>query len=82
MNGYNTCLEQNEGYDLRDCCFGQVIRQTQQGIFIRLEDGTEAFAYNGSSLRPGSKVFCSVLKFARERLRMLVSVDSVVEYAA
>ncbi len=32
-----------------------------------------------SGLRPGTEVFCTVLKPSNENLRMLVSVDAVLE---
>ncbi len=49
-----------------------------KGLFLRLENGQEAFALFGG-LVPGTEVLCTVIKKATERWRVLVSIDSVLE---
>ena len=49
-----------------------------RGLFLRLENGQEAFASFGG-LVPGTEVLCTVLKKATERWRVLVAIDSVLE---
>lgn len=65
------------GYERLDGCYGEVTGRCQAGVFLTLDNGQEAFAYKFSSLRPGTKVLCTVLKMPAERKQMLVSVDSV-----
>lgn len=68
--------------ELKDSCYGEVTCRTQKGIFILLENGTECFSFTCASLASGSKVLCSVLRQPMENRKTLVSVDSVMEYAA
>lgn len=82
MNEYFENYSEDTGYELRDSCYGEVTYRSQKGIFILLDDGTESFSYSCSSLKPGSKVLCSILRFGKENLKTLVSVDSVLQYAA
>ena len=49
-----------------------------KGLFLRLENGQEAFASFGG-LVPGTEVLCTVLKKATERWRVLVAIDSALE---
>ena len=69
-------------YQLRDCCYGEVICRLGNGILIGLEDGTEAFSYTCVNLQAGTKVLCTVSRYQKNELKMLVTVDSIVQYAA
>ena len=64
--------DSNDNYDVRDGARGRT------GLILALEHGQEAFAFF-RGLRPGTEVFCTVLKPSNENLRMLVSVDAVLE---
>ena len=70
----------NEKYEVMDGCYGRVTGRCQEGVFLELDNGQEAFAYNFSSLVPGTEVLCSVLSQVEENRKMLVSIDSVSEY--
>lgn len=74
--------EAENALELKDSCYGEVTCRTQKGIFILLENGTECFSFTCANLALGSKVLCSVLRYAKNGLKPLVSVDSVLEYAA
>lgn len=69
-------------YDKYDGCFGSVTGYCHSGAFLTLDNGQAAFAYKFGGLRPGTKVLCTVLRLPTEERRMLVSIDSVCEYAA
>jgi len=66
-------------YELKDVAIGTVSGGCNSGLFLKLENGEEAFAKFGR-LPPGTKVLCSILKKADERKRflMLASVDSII----
>jgi len=64
-------------YEVMDSCYGEVIDRCQKGVFVKLDNGEEAFAYKYANLKPGTKVLCTVLRQAKDTLRMLVDVDSV-----
>jgi len=70
-----------ESYEVLDGCYGKVIDTCRKGAFLTLDNGQEAFAYKFANLFPGTLVLCTVRKLADERMRMLVSIDSVVDYA-
>lgn len=67
-------------YERMDSCCGVVIRRCQKGVFLKLDNGEQAFAYRFGNLLVGTKVLCSVLKPAAGGLLTRVSIDSV-EYA-
>ena len=69
-------------YDLFDMCYGKITARCKQGAYLELDNGETAFAYKISNVPLGSKVLCSILRKAQEDRKMLVSVDSVCEYAA
>ena len=69
-------------YEPRDCCFGVVTGRCRNGIFVELDSGEAAFSYTCANLYPGAEVYCSVKRPARDDLRMLVTVDSVIRYAS
>ncbi len=73
MNGENN-------YERLDGCYGTVIGRCQSGAFLELDNGETAFAYKFASLYPGTKVLCTVLRLADEARKMLVSIDSVIDY--
>lgn len=73
--------EEYSGYEPLDGCFGQIVGTCRKGAFLTLDNGQEAFAYHMANLRIGSKVLCTVLKLPRDERKMLVCVDSVIEYA-
>lgn len=64
------------GYERFDGCYGTVIGCCRSGAFLELDNGENAFAYKFGSLRPGTKVLCTVLRLADEARKMLVSIDS------
>lgn len=70
-----------EEYEVFDECYGVITGRCQKGAFIRLENGQDAFAYRYANLMPGTEVLCSVLRKAREGLRMLVTVSHICQYA-
>lgn len=72
-------------YEVMDGCYGEVVGRCQKGVFIRLNNGEEAFAYKFVSLMSGTKVLCTVLRQRRGSLRTLVAIESVIDdigYAA
>ncbi len=69
-------------YEVYDGCYGTVTGSCSKGAFLEPDNGQEAFAYKFASLRPGSKVLCSVVRKPTESQRMLVSIDHVCHYAA
>ena len=74
---YNYDFE-NENYNnIRDGLYGTVRDNCRTGVFLDLENGEPAFASFGF-LKPGQRVFCTVLKKANERFRTFVSIDSIL----
>ncbi|MGN0362495.1 MAG: hypothetical protein ACI4ET_06610 [Bilifractor sp.] len=71
---------QDDEFNIRDSVCGVVTGGCRSGLFVRLEDGQEAFASFGG-LYPGTKVICTVLKKATEKWRVLVAIDSVLTEA-
>lgn len=69
-------------YERYDECYGRVTSRCRSGAFVELDNGESAFAYKYANLVPGSKVICSILKPAAENLRTMVSITTVLEYAA
>ena len=67
---------EEEGTNIRDSVRGIVTGGCSRGIFLTLEDGQEAFARFGG-LNPGATVYCTVLKNATEKRKVLVSIDSI-----
>ena len=74
-------MENNNTYEIMDSCYATVTGSCYAGAFLTLDNGQQAFAYGLANLLPGTKTLCTVLKYAKENRRMLVSVDSVIEYA-
>lgn len=68
----------DDDYNIRDGVHAVVIGGCNKGLFLRLENGQEAFASFGG-LIPGTEVFCTVFKKSTERWRVLVSIDSVLD---
>lgn len=77
---------ESEMMNLRDSLKGIVKEQNRWGLFIDLEveDDMEekkeiipAFGYWGIRLPKGTKVMCSVKKWAKEDRNILVTIDSV-----
>lgn len=69
---------EDDNYSVRDGVQAVVTGGCCKGLFLRLENGQEAFASFGG-LAPGKEVLCTVLKKATERWRVLVAIDSVLE---
>lgn len=69
---------EDDDYSVRDGVRAVVTGGCSKGLFLRLENGQEAFATFGG-LVPGTEVMCTVLKKATERWRVLVAIDSVLE---
>ena len=74
MNGENKIIEE---YEIRDVVMGIVTGSCANGVFLQLENGESAYARFGF-LQSGTKVLCSILKKATDRLRILTSIDSVI----
>lgn len=68
-------------YEKYDGCYGVVTSCCGKGAFLDLDNGEQAFAYKFTNLYKGTRVLCTVLRLATEGRRMLVSIDSVAEYA-
>lgn len=60
----------------RDTYMGKVICATRKGVYLTLEDGSEAFAFF-NALKAGTQVRCSINKNATEKLKTLVDIESV-----
>lgn len=73
---WNYKCDDNE-CNIRDGVRAVVTGGCSKGLFLRLENGQEAFASFGS-LVPGTEVLCTILKKATERWRVLVAIDSVL----
>lgn len=73
-------MNEENSYERFDGCYGTVIGCCRSGAFLKLDNGEEAFAYKFASLYPGTKVLCTVLRQADKARKMLVSIDSVVDY--
>lgn len=69
------------GYERFDGCHATVTGTCHSGTFLQLDNGEGAFAYKFASLRPGSKVLCTVLRPALEKRKKLVSIDAILHYA-
>lgn len=69
-------------YERFDGCYGTVIGRCLKGAYLELDNGEEAFAYKFGNLFPGTEVLCTVLRQPQEGKKTLVSIDSVVQYAA
>ncbi len=67
----------DDNFNVRDVVYGVVTGGCGKGLYLTLENGTEAFA-NFGGLAPGSEVLCSVIKKANGNLSVLVSIDSVL----
>lgn len=67
-----------EETSVRDSVCGVVTGGCRSGLFLKLENGQEAFARFGG-IYPGTRVLCTVIKRATDRWRVLVSVDSVLD---
>ena len=74
-------MNAENNYERFDGCYGTVVGCCRSGAFLELDNGEEAFAYKFASLYPGTKVLCTVLRLADEARKMLVSIDSVVDYS-
>ena len=70
-------MKKEYGYERFDGCYGEVTGRCHVGVFLKLDNGQEAFAYKFANLRPGTKVLCSVQHLPTDNKRMLVSIDSV-----
>jgi len=66
----------DENFNIGDGVTAVVTEECKSGIFLRLENGQEAFAKFGG-LCPGVEVLCTVLKKATKTFRVLVAIDSI-----
>lgn len=62
-----------------DSFLGVVTGRNHSGVYITSKNGESAYSYGGN-IPIGSKVFCTVLREAREKLYPRVSIDSVINY--
>lgn len=74
MTAYDFCEHR---YSEKDMCTGTVLGKCNSGVFIGLDNGNEAFAYNFFCVPDGAKVLCSVKRCAAEGRRVLVTIESV-----
>lgn len=72
--------EANKEYERFDGCYGTVVSRCFKGAYLELDNGEQAFAYKFANLFPGTKVLCTVLKQATEGKKILVSIDSVLQF--
>ncbi|MFI3228061.1 MAG: hypothetical protein R3Y09_11760 [Clostridia bacterium] len=70
----------NSTYQRLDSCLGVVIAKTQKGVYIELDNGERAFAYDFLLLQEGQSVLCTIKKLAGDRFFSLVSIDSTLSY--
>lgn len=68
-------------YNIYDECYGVVVASNSKGCHLKLDDGSEAFSFDCLNLRKGSEVICSIKKKAALNRKILVSIDSIIEYA-
>lgn len=68
-------------YEKYDECYATVIDRCRTGVFLELDNGQQAFAYDFLMIHRGSKVICSVEKLPQEGRRMEVKITSVAHYA-
>lgn len=71
----------DEDFNARDGVYGVIIGSCKSGVFLKIENGQEAFASFGG-LNPGTEVLCTVLKKATDKWRVLVAIDSVLRETA
>lgn len=70
-------------FEHENCCnvcdgvYGVVRDNCRSGVFLELENGEMAYAPFGY-LKPGQRVLCTVLRKARECMKTLVSIDSIL----
>lgn len=69
-----------KNYEPFEECYAIVTGRCSTGVFLRLDNNEEAFAYS-FNLIPGTKVLCTVRKSATDNRRTLVWIDSVIQYA-
>ena len=69
---------EGDDYNVRDGVRAKVTGICGTGLFLRLENGEEAFAYFGGPAL-GAEVLCTVLRKATKKCRTLVAVDSILE---
>lgn len=62
--------------------YGKAVNTCQKGAFLALDTGQEAFAYKFTNLYLWTSVLCMVRRLSDEQRRMLVAIDSVVDYVA
>ena len=67
-------------YERFDSAYGIVTGTCRTGAYLQLDNGEIAFAYKFASLRPGTKVLCSIQKLSDGNRYTRVSVDSVLSY--
>ena len=70
----------DEDFNVKDGVYGVITGGCKSGVFLKLENGQEAFATFGG-LTPGTEVLCTVLKKATDKWRVLVAIDSVLKEA-
>lgn len=70
----------NAVYRVWDTCTGTVEGKSRDGVYLTLDNGEEAFAFRYTGLKIGDKVFCSVKHPARDGRKMLVTIDSTLQY--
>mgnify|MGYP004460781945 CR=1 FL=1 len=85
---WNYECNETEAMNLRDSMEGVVREQNRFGLYIDLKidsdliDETEhmipVFGYWTGRVPKGTKVFCSIKRWAKENKNILVNVDSVV----
>ena len=76
------CYGSLEVYDKLDGCYGEVLSTCRTGAFLILDNGEEAFAYKFANLTPGTLTLCTVQRLAKDGKQKLVSIDSIVQFAA
>lgn len=69
-------------YERDDSCYGTIIGRCKAGGFLVLDNGEEAFGYDLGNLPLGSQVICNIRRAGTEARRILVRLESVIQYGS
>ena len=68
----------NNMYTKFDSCYGIVTDKCHNGVYLLLDNNQIAYVYGFCTLVVGTKVVCTIVKEATEKLRTLALIDSVI----
>ena len=78
MFGYENSL----GYEIIDECYAVVSGRCGNGVFLTLDNGQSAYAYQFGNLTPGDQVICRIDKLPQADRKARVSISSVCSYGS